>query len=143
VCLGLLASQPLQAEFDRVELQLHQDYAPVQRWEQVTASRYWLAGKRPGHPAGARWTIRLEPGEQALVHLPADEVLRLRPTGPDKHSSWPPRVQLGPGSGLFRPVQGLKAQNEGDLLVPNDKFQAMHVRLSQPSASSAAVTFTA
>lgn len=143
VCLGLLASQPLQAEFDRVELQLHQDYAPVQRWEQVTASRYWLAGKRLGDPAGARWAIRLEPGEQALVHLPADEVLRLRATGPDKNSSWPPRVQLGAGSGLFRPVQVLKAQHEGDLLVPNDKSQAMHVRLSQPPAGSAAVTFTA
>ncbi|NOT55464.1 MAG: hypothetical protein HOP18_12735, partial [Deltaproteobacteria bacterium] len=140
VC-GDISATVFAASIDSADLALRNAYAMPLRWENIEGAPYWVAGPRPRYQRKTRLhRVRLEAGEDVIIKLPPQEMLRVRHSRrqfqADDLECW-----MSDGSGLYVHVPPQFSSDGRSLLVAPQRSETTLVRVRRPLHRQRSITF--
>lgn len=139
VVVGVWASSGAHAEVDEVQLRLARQFDMPLRWDNVERAPAWVKGSVPQYQRQLGYhTVRLGPGEQVTLRVPANEQVRLvhadRALAPGTL-----HVEASYGSGLYATLPVVLSSDSRSLLTHAIAHAPALVRVSRPAGESEAI----
>ncbi len=147
--LALLLGAGAEAGPDQVQIDMVGRYPLPLRWDNVSSEPLWVEGAKPFSALGSRardgerhetrmHRVRLAPGENVTVWVPANEGLRVyRPDG--RLALADLEIAVSNGSGLYVSAPTQPSTQGDSLLLPSDWPEERLARVSRPARASEAV----
>lgn len=126
----LLVTPSVYAELDALEAEMLRHYQQPLRWDNVETMPFWRGGVQPDYNCEQnRHVIQLKAGEQSIIHLPANQVLRLYQEQAELNAQ-DFAISISDGSGLAISQALIPSEDKHSLLLnpTNDKPLLVHIQ---------------